>query len=134
MRTALLLQGLSPHSEGAKYINCRGLGTCGTCAVEVRGVVSPSAWTTAEQLRLNFPPHSAPSNQRLRLACQVRCQSDLEVVKYDKFWGEGGRRLPDLPGKPAGGAAAAMPLGRLELVMDWEAGAGAGGSSQRQDE
>ena len=42
-----------------------------SCAVPCRGEVQPAVWTTAEQLRLNFPPHSAPGNQRLRLACQV---------------------------------------------------------------
>jgi len=38
LRTALLLNGLSPHNGRAQLINCRGLGTCGTCAVEVRWV------------------------------------------------------------------------------------------------
>jgi hypothetical protein len=40
-------------------------------AASCRGEVQPSSWTTAEQLRLNCPPHKAPNNQRLRLACQV---------------------------------------------------------------
>jgi hypothetical protein len=33
--------------------------------------VLPEAWTSAERLRLNVPPHKAPGNARLRLACQV---------------------------------------------------------------
>ncbi|GLI60753.1 hypothetical protein VaNZ11_002983, partial [Volvox africanus] len=115
LRTALLKSGLTPHSEGAVYINCRGIGSCGTCAVEIsRGEVEPSSWTTAERLRLNFPPHSAPTNTRLRLACQVSCMSDLEVIKYDKFWGEGNCPLPDLQSKPASVA----PLGTFEFVLD----------------
>lgn len=40
-------------------------------ACSPRGKVLPKQWCTAEQLRLNFPPHKAPNNQRLRLACQV---------------------------------------------------------------
>jgi ferredoxin len=36
LRTALLQGGLSPHNGRAQLINCRGLGTCGTCAVEIR--------------------------------------------------------------------------------------------------
>ena len=36
LRTALLQNGLTPHNGRAELINCRGLGTCGTCAVEVR--------------------------------------------------------------------------------------------------
>jgi len=35
LRTAMLLNGVSPHNGRAQLINCRGLGTCGTCAVEI---------------------------------------------------------------------------------------------------
>ena len=72
LRTALLKTGkATPHNGQSQMINCRGLGTCGTCAVEIVGNVSPSTWTQQERLRLNFPPHSAPGNKKLRLACQV---------------------------------------------------------------
>jgi len=71
LRTALLEAGVTPHNGRATLINCRGLGTCGTCAVEVQGAEEPEEWTTQERLRLNFPPHGPPGNQRLRLACQV---------------------------------------------------------------
>ena len=67
----MLEAGVTPHNGRAALINCRGLGTCGTCAVEVQGPVEPQQWTAAERLRLHFPPHSPPGNQRLRLACQV---------------------------------------------------------------
>jgi ferredoxin len=36
LRTAMLLNGVSPHNGKAQLINCRGLGTCGTCAVEIK--------------------------------------------------------------------------------------------------
>lgn len=71
LRTAMLEGGVTPHNGRATLINCRGLGTCGTCAVEVQGPVEPQQWTAAERLRLHFPPHVPPGNQRLRLACQV---------------------------------------------------------------
>jgi ferredoxin len=72
LRTALLKTGkVTPHNAQAQLINCRGLGTCGTCAVEIKGAVEPKAWNTKERLRLNFPPHSAPNSLKLRLACQV---------------------------------------------------------------
>ena len=71
LRTALLRTGLTPHNGRAQLINCRGLGTCGTCAVEIKGAVSPTCWNAKESLRLNFPPHGSPGNQKLRLACQV---------------------------------------------------------------
>ena len=84
LRTALLRAGLSPHNDAANVINCRGLGTCGTCAVEVtpRDAASPSSWTTMEAARLRFPPHASPGNRRLRLACQVR--SDSHWSPYDR--------------------------------------------------
>lgn len=71
LRTALLRSGVTPHNGQAQLINCRGLGTCGTCAVEIEGDVSPKSWNAKEGLRLNFPPHKSPGNQKLRLACQV---------------------------------------------------------------
>ncbi|KAL4855886.1 putative membrane transporter protein [Chlorella vulgaris] len=123
LRTALLEAGLTPHNGQSKLINCRGLGTCGTCAVEVVGQLDPPAWTTQERLRLNFPPHCPPGNRRLRLACQVACQSDLRVIKRSKFWGQGDDLVPDLPSAdgnlPATATAAqVMPLGEFELVLD----------------
>lgn len=120
LRSAILRCGATPHNGDAKLINCRGLGTCGTCAVEVipPDAVEPRQWTAMERARLNFPPHGAPGNARLRLACQVRlaagdscapggggvgvpvhgaraveggsaAREAVEVVKRSKFWGQG---------------------------------------------
>ena len=51
---------VSPYNGNAKYINCRGLGTCGTCAVEInnQSEVEPSQRKKIENFRLNFPPHN----------------------------------------------------------------------------
>ncbi|MEW5312306.1 MAG: hypothetical protein WDW38_003949 [Sanguina aurantia] len=116
LRTALLRGGVSPHNGQAQVINCRGLGTCGTCAVEIaQGHVQPPEWSAGERLRLNFLPHSFPNNQRLRLACQVSCESDLEVEKYDGFWGQGSTPR----GPIQEGEIREQPLlGELEFVMD----------------
>ncbi len=84
LRDVLLEAGESPHNGGAAIANCRGLGTCGTCAVEIEGPVSPP--TDRERWRLGFPPHDADSG--LRLACQTRVEGDLEVRKYGGFWGQ----------------------------------------------
>jgi hypothetical protein len=35
LRTALLRKGATPHNDWSRLICCRGLGTCGTCAVEI---------------------------------------------------------------------------------------------------
>lgn len=83
LRKALMEGGTSPYTAEARYINCRGLGTCGTCAVRVSGKLSEK--TTTETWRLNFPPHS--EDQGLRLSCQARVLGDLIVVKGQGLWG-----------------------------------------------
>lgn len=83
LRQALLSHNLNPYNGNAKYINCRGLGTCGTCAVEIH----PETTTRSrrERWRLNFPPHK--ESQPLRLACQVHVTTNLVVSKHNGFWG-----------------------------------------------
>lgn len=93
LRTALLRKGATPHNEGARLINCRGLGTCGTCAVEIDGAVEPEAQSEIERLRLSLPPHSGAC--KLRLACQCTVQGDLLVRKMDGFWGQGVKLAPE---------------------------------------
>ncbi|MCK6525531.1 (2Fe-2S)-binding protein [Myxococcota bacterium] len=89
LRDALLDAGVSPHN-GAKALSCRGLGTCGTCAVELVGEVSPP--TRLEEARLRFPPHTGGPG-RLRLACQVQALGDLQISKREGFWGQGEGRV-----------------------------------------
>jgi len=84
LRSVLKRNGLPPYNGSARMLNCRGLGTCGTCAVEIKGKVSPK--TGVEKWRLNFPPHKEANG--LRLACQCKVLGDVEVKKHDGFWGE----------------------------------------------
>ena len=84
LRQVLLKKGLSPYNGAARWLNCKGLGTCGTCALEVSGEVIPK--TKIEKWRLNFPPHHEENG--LRLACQSQVLGDLEVKKHAGFWGE----------------------------------------------
>lgn len=91
LRTAALRRGVvSPHSGRAQLINCRGLGTCGTCAIEVNhGTVEPAERNTQETLRLSFPPHGRKDQSpSLRLACQIQVLSNLNVTKRSGFWGQ----------------------------------------------
>jgi len=69
----------------SKWINCRGIGTCGICAVMIEGEVSQINWK--EKTRLSLPPHSP--EQKLRLACQTQVLDDIIIKKYDGFWGQG---------------------------------------------
>lgn len=84
LRDVLLEAGLAPYNGRANQLNCRGLGSCGTCAVSVEGEGSEP--TRIERTRLSVPPHDPESG--LRLACQTRVEGDLVVDKHDGFWGQ----------------------------------------------
>ena len=83
LRKVLIAHKLPLYNSVAPYIHCRGLGTCGTCAVHIEGQVSPT--TAVENWRLSFPPHNEESG--LRLACQCRVLGDLVLTKYEGLWG-----------------------------------------------
>ena len=86
LRMVLLENKVDLYNGAAKVINCQGLGTCGTCAVEIEGAVSePSAM---EQLR-------APLLKNRRLACQTSVLGDVCVKKYQGFWGLGKEEKTD---------------------------------------
>lgn len=87
LRDVLLAAGLTPHNGAADSLNCRGFGTCGTCAVAVDGDADAVSEPTArERRRLSFPPHDPDSG--LRLACQTEVYGDIAVEKGDGFWGQ----------------------------------------------
>ena len=84
LRQVLLKNGIEVYNGGAAAINCRGLGTSGTCAVAVEGEVSEPNWR--DKTRRSLPPHSPTANRRL--ACQTQVLGDVKVTKYDGFWGQ----------------------------------------------
>ena len=83
LRQVLRNAKLPLYNAAAKWIHCRGLGTCGTCAVEIEGCVSEM--TAVEKWRLGFPPHRSSSG--LRLACQCKVLGDLKITKHQGMWG-----------------------------------------------
>lgn len=83
LRQVLLKAGLPVYNGAAKAINCRGLGTCGTCALRIIGAVSEP--TAIERWRLSFPPHRPKHN--LRLSCQCQVLGDLTLIKFEGLWG-----------------------------------------------
>lgn len=85
LRQVLLKHDINLHNGKSKIINCRGIGSCGTCAVEIKGQVSPPNWK--DRARRSLPPHTLEQNRRL--ACQTKVLGDIEVVKYSGFWGQG---------------------------------------------
>ena len=84
LRDVLKQAGLSVYNGASETFNCRGMGSCGTCAVKVDGEVSEP--TTKESARLWLPPHH-PSHD-VRLACQTRVEGDVEVSKGRGLWGQ----------------------------------------------
>lgn len=84
LKDVLRRAGLTPHNGLTKWVNCHGVGSCGTCAVAVTGSVSPPG--LLERLRLAVPPHRRGSG--LRLACKVRVLGDVDVVKHPGVWGQ----------------------------------------------
>ncbi|NJL62735.1 MAG: (2Fe-2S)-binding protein [Methylacidiphilales bacterium] len=84
LRKVLLQNDIDLYNYGAKVINCRGIGSCGTCSVFVEGQVNEPNWR--DTTRRSLPPHSPSDN--LRLACQTEVLGDVKVAKYDGFWGQ----------------------------------------------
>lgn len=89
LRKVLLQNGIDLYNGGAAVINCRGIGTCGTCAVGVEGEVSEANWR--DKTRRSLPPHSHTKN--LRKASQTQVLSDVKVTKFDGFWGQGSQTM-----------------------------------------
>lgn len=83
LRDVLLNADLSPHNGKADTFNCRGFGSCGTCAVKISGEISEPG--IREKARLLTPPHHP--NYGLRLSCQTKVMGDVTVEKYPGGWG-----------------------------------------------
>ncbi len=106
LRQVLIENGIDLYSPKANYVNCMGIGTCGTCAVEIEaaedaeneGAISQVNWR--DTVRRSLPPHN-PSKP-LRLACQTQVLRDIKITKYKGFWGH----QPAVAWTPEGKASA----------------------------
>lgn len=85
LKDVLARAGASPHKGPFKVLNCRGHGTCGSCAVEVLGPTSTPGFF--ERLRVMMPPLFHREG-RLRLACKTHVEGDVEVIKHGGLWGQ----------------------------------------------
>ena len=85
LRQVLLANGIDLYNGNSRIINCMGIGTCGTCAVQIQGEISAPNWKDIG--RRSIPPHNRTKD--LRLACQTQVLGDITVTKFNAFWGQG---------------------------------------------
>ncbi|MFO0902421.1 MAG: 2Fe-2S iron-sulfur cluster-binding protein [Pirellulales bacterium] len=71
-----------------KYVNCMGLGTCGTCRVLIKkGMENTNPMTLREKFKFLVPlPEPVPGSlafigheDEMRLACMTQVNGDIEV-------------------------------------------------------
>lgn len=87
-----LNQGLNGIGESInKYMNCKGLGLCGTCRVLItRGIENTNPMTMREKVKFKTPlptpvPDPIPclafigNEETMRLACMTTVHGDIEV-------------------------------------------------------
>jgi len=94
LRTEAIKAGINVHQGvngfGAginKFINCHGLGQCGTCRVKItKGMENTNAMGMIENFRFHNPlPDPFPclsyigNEDTMRLACQTQVNGDMEV-------------------------------------------------------
>ncbi len=62
LRKILRKNSIGLYNDGAKVINCWGIGSCGICAVKVESKVSAANWR--DRRFRSLPPHSPTTNLR----------------------------------------------------------------------
>jgi ferredoxin len=90
LRREAIKAGIELYPGMHSYLNCRGLGGCGTCRVLVKsGMENLNKTTFVEKLNLNFHPLTSFAyighEDEMRLACQVRVNGDCSVVTKPPF-------------------------------------------------
>jgi len=90
LRIALREAGVEVYSGIEKYLNCRGLGLCGTCAVLVKkGMENLSKKNLRERFHFTFHPKGAFAvighEDEMRLSCQCTVQGDVEIEVRPAF-------------------------------------------------
>ncbi len=84
LRDAARQAGIPIYGGLDKYLNCRGLGLCGTCRVLVKkGMENLTPKTFMERFNLNAHPLTMLAaighEDEMRLSCQVRVNGDCSV-------------------------------------------------------
>ena len=90
LRQAAMKAGVGVYKGLDRYLNCRGLGLCGTCRVLVKsGMNHLTSKTLLEKLNLTLHPFSMMASlgheTEIRLACQVGVKDDCSVEMTPAF-------------------------------------------------
>ncbi len=90
--------GIELYSGIFRYLNCRGLGQCGTCRVLVKkGMENLSPKTMVEKFTMTFHPLTTLAvigqEEESRLSCQVKVMGDCTIetrpgynLSGENFW------------------------------------------------
>jgi ferredoxin len=90
LRKAATQAGVSVYKGLDRYLNCRGLGLCGTCRILVKkGMENLSPKTFMEKLNRNMHPLTMLAaighENEIRLACQVCVKGDCQIETTPPF-------------------------------------------------
>lgn len=90
LRQEALKAGIGVYTTLHRYLNCRGLGLCGTCRVLVKkGMENLDSKTLLERANLNTHPLTMLAaighEDEMRLSCQVRVNGDCTIATKPAF-------------------------------------------------
>lgn len=79
--------GIMLYPGLARFFNCRGLGSCGTCRVLISDGTLDKASPKGikERIRLAVSWFQIGHEKNMRLACQTKVMGDLEVTTRPPF-------------------------------------------------
>jgi len=98
LRQELMKAGVQVYGTVERYLNCRGLGLCGTCKVLVKkGMENLGPKTFVERFNLNFHPMTMLARigheDEMRLACQTEVRGGCTIetrpplnLSGETFW------------------------------------------------
>lgn len=98
LRQEALKAGIEVYKGPDKYLNCRGLGLCGTCKVLVKkGMENLSSKSKRERFHFTFHPLGSLAiiehEDEMRLSCQVQVNGDCTIetrpplnLSGENFW------------------------------------------------
>jgi ferredoxin len=90
LRKEAIKAGIPLYPGIHRYLNCRGLGACGTCRVLVKsGMENLNKKTLMEKINFNLHPLTSFAylghEDEMRLSCQVQVNGDCSVATQPAF-------------------------------------------------